>query len=311
MKVLADADLDQLRALTARGEPVWLDLRDPEDAELEAIGEILGLHEVAVRDSMEFGQRPKLNRYPHGLLLVFFGLFIDSDGASRPVEVHVHVAREAVVTISRAPPAQLERVRESLEPSPECSPGELVYRVLDAIADSLTDGLDVIATQIDEFEQTIFTRPRASDRDRMAVLRRQMDRLARTLAIQHRVFDRAAGEIAAAAEEDEGILPYLTDVGDHLWRALDEAEADRDTLTGMLETYSNEVQERLTVVATIFLPLTALTGFFGMNFNWMINHIGAAWTFFGLGVGGLAASCLVINLWLRRTGLTDRSRPRT
>ena len=75
----------------------------------------------------------------------------------------------------------------------------------------------------------------------------------------------------------------------------------------MLETYTNQVQERLTVVATIFLPLSALTGFFGMNFNWMIDHIGSAWTFFGLGIGGLLVSYLLINLWLRHTGLIDQA----
>ena len=59
----------------------------------------------------------------------------------------------------------------------------------------------------------------------------------------------------------------------------------------MLDTYSNEVQERLTIVATIFLPLTVLTGFFGMNFNWMIDNLSSAWAFFALGVGGPVAAC--------------------
>jgi magnesium transporter len=74
----------------------------------------------------------------------------------------------------------------------------------------------------------------------------------------------------------------------------------------MLDTYSNEMQERLTIVATIFLPLTVITGFFGQNFNWLINHIGSAWTFWGLGVGGMLVSCVLIVGWLIRTGLFHR-----
>ena len=307
MNVLSEIDLEQLRALRERREPLWLDLRDPDADELAAVGEILGLHELAVEDSREFGQRPKLDRYDDRLLLVFFGLHIQEDGMPCQVEVHIHVAPGCLLTVSRVPPVQLERVRDSLQHDEQCSQGQLMYRVLDAVVDSVTDALEVLAGEIDRFQQTIFTHPRARDRDRMAVLRRVMNDLHRTLVIQRQVFDRAEHQITVIADDREDIGPYLADVGDHLWRALDEADSDRGTLTGMLESYSTQVQERLTIVATIFLPLTTLTGFFGMNFNWMIDHLGAAWTFFGLGIGGLLAALLLINLWLRRTGLTDRS----
>jgi magnesium transporter len=77
----------------------------------------------------------------------------------------------------------------------------------------------------------------------------------------------------------------------------------------MLETYSNEVQERLTIVATIFLPLTVITSFFGQNFAWLINHIGSAWAFWGLGIGGLLVSCCAIVVWLIRSGLYHGPEP--
>jgi magnesium transporter len=303
--------LDELGTLKTRQEPLWLDLRDPSEQQLAKAGQILGLHELAIEDSQEFGQRPKFDRYERRLLLVFYGLDIDDGGAPCPVEVHIHVAEGSVLTISRVPPAQLERVRGSLQSAAHCSQGELVYRLIDALADSLTDGLETTAGQVDAFERTIFTRPRARDRDRMALLRRALNQLRRTLVIQRQIFEHAAGEIASIASDTEDISPYLADVGDHLSRVLDQVDADRETLTGMLETYSNEVQERLTIVATIFLPLTVLTGFFGMNFNWMIRHIGSTWTFFGLGIGGMLASCLLISLWLRHTGLIGDSQHET
>jgi magnesium transporter len=265
VQVLTEADLDALRVLKKRHEPFWLDFRSPSKQELVEAGQILGLHELAVEDSREFGQRPKLNRYDRRLLLVFFGLHIDDNGAPCPVEVHIHVAPGCVLTVSRLPPAQLERDRDSLKSTAECSQGQLVYRVIDAVTDSLTDGLETTAGQVDAFERTIFTRPRARDRDRMALLRRALNQLRRTLVIQSEIFERAAGAIASIASDKEDIRPYLADVGDDLSRVLDQVDADRETLTGMLETYSNEVQERLTIVATIFLPLSVLTGFFGMT----------------------------------------------
>jgi magnesium transporter len=307
VQALDTIDLDTLADLRARDEPVWLDLRDPDQHELAGVAEVLGLHELAVEDSLEFGQRPKLDRYDDQALLVLFGLTV-TDGTPCPVEVHVHVVRGCVLTISRVPPAELERVRHSLRQGPPCSRSELVYRVIDAVVDSLTDGLEVVAAEVDAFERTIFDRPRARDRDRMAVLRRSLNGLRRTLVVQRQVFGRVVDQLAALADDAETMRTYLADVGDHLWQALDEVEADRETLQGMLDTYSNEVQERLTIVATVFLPLTALTGFFGMNFTWMIDHVGSAWAFFGLGIGGLLTSALVIVGWLRRSGLLDTSR---
>jgi Mg2+ and Co2+ transporter CorA len=203
-------------------------------------------------------------------------------------------------------PVGVMMVRDSLEHTPECSRGQLVYRILDTLADSVSDTLQTVTSRIDLVAQTILTRPRASDRDRMAVLGRSLGPLHRTLTIQRRVFDRAVNQIAAIADPSEDLGPYLADVADHLSQALDDVDADHDTLRAMIDTYANAVDERLTIVATIFLPLSVLTGFFGMNFTWLLDHQGGVWTFFGLGVGGLLASSLVIVAWLRRTGMTNR-----
>lgn len=310
MIALNEIDLDNLSALVAQQESVWLDLRDPVARDLATAAEVLGMHKLALEDSLEFGQRPKLDRYEDQALFVLFGMDMDDEGTPRLVEVHIHVLVGCVITVSRVPLAQLERVRHSLEQGAECSQSQLVYRVIDAVVDSLTDGLETVVAEIDAFERTIFRRTRAGDRDRMSVLRRTLNGVRRTLVIQRQVFGRAVNQIAAHADDSENIRSYLDDVGDHLSQALDETEAHRETLQGLLDTYSSEVQERLTIVATIFLPLTTLTGFFGMNFTWLTDHMGSTWAFFGPGVGGLLASGIVIVLWLRRNGLLDRSRSR-
>lgn len=300
-------DLDDLRARHARHEPTWLDLTDPDEAELADVAAVLGLHPLALEDSREFGQRPKLDRYDDQVLVVVYGLTMPPGGTPELVEVHVHVVGSSVLTISRRPPAPLGRVRRHLHPA--CSPGELVYRVIDAVVDSLTAGLEVVAAEVDGFEETIFDHPRARDRDRMAVLRRALNGLRRTLVVQRQVFPRVAEQVVALSDDEDESRAYLADVGDHLSQALDEIDADRESLQGMLDTYSNEVQERLTIVATIFLPLTALTGFFGTNFQWLLDHIGSGWAFAVFGVGGTVLSCVGIVAWLARTGLLDRSRP--
>lgn len=307
MRQLATPDLDELRELCSRDEFFWLDLSDPPAEELNEVAHVLGLHELALEDTEEFGQRPKLDVYGDQLLLVYFGASADESDAPGPVEVHVHISRSFVLTVHRTPCQQFEILRERMKKRPPDDEGMLVYRVIDALTDSILDVLEKVAELIDAYEQRVFRRPQASERDKMAMMRRSLTRLRRILVIQRQVFDRAADRIAAIPSSGADLGPYLTDVGDHLWRALDEVEAARDTLQGMLDTYSNEIQERLTIVATVFLPLMAATGFFGMNFGWLINHLGSVWTFWLLGVGGLTFSLLLIVLWLRHSGLLNRA----
>lgn len=343
MRVLTSADLDELRDLRARDEFFWLDLDDPDTATADAVGEALGLHELALEDTREFGQRPKVDSYGEELLLVYFGAHLDAEDGPLPVEVHLHISGGFVLTVHRDQCRQFEAVQDALIREPPASEAIIVYRVLDALTDSVLDVVEQVAVEIDDFETEVFKRPRARDRDRMATLRRSLGRMRRVLVIQHQVFQRlvehliglpgltddasasadapAAPAASASASADAsasaspgaaasdsasaspGAAAYYRDVGDHLSRAIDEVEASRDGLQGILETYTNEVQERLTIVATIFLPLTVITGFFGQNFNWLISHIGSGWAFWGLGVGGLAVSAAGILLWLRRSGL--------
>ncbi len=269
METLTAAQPEHLRALCGREEFFWLDLDDPDAETLNRIGTMLGLHELALEDTRKFGQRPKVESYGDKLLLVFYGARFDDDGVPVPVEVHLHICGDFVLSVHRDRCRKFELVR---------------------------------------LEEIVFHRPRARDRDRMALLRRSLGTLRRLLVTQKHVLGRLVESIEDLPRLSRGVSAYYRDVADHLARAVDDAEAARDALQGMMETYTNEVQERLTVVATIFLPLTVITGFFGQNFTWMVNHIGAAWAFWGLGVGGLLISIATIVFWLRHSGLSHGRR---
>lgn len=303
MHILKSFDPDEIGRLRAQEEFFWLDLRNPGADTIAQVGQALGLHPLAVEDTQEFGQRPKLDLYGDDqLLLVYFGAVAGSDGPVG-VEVHLHVSPRFVLSVHRTGCPAFDRVEARFQSSPPQSGQVLIYRVIDALTDSVLDVLEQVADRIDAYETEVFHRPRARDRDEMAVLRRSLQTLRRVLAIQRQVFDRAVEQLNALMGSGESLTSEYRDVGDHLLRAIDEAEASRDSLQGMLETYTNEVQERLTIVATIFLPLTVITGFFGQNFNWLIDHIGAGWAFWGLGIGLLIVSGLAILGWLVRSGL--------
>jgi magnesium transporter len=115
-------------------------------------------------------------------------------------------------------------------------------------------------------------------------------------------------------EADPYLAPYLRDVRDHLVLVNEEVSAQRDLLGTILEANmavisveqtkvsvrQNTTMERLTVLATVFLPLTFVTGFFGQNFGWLVNDIDGLTTFLVFGLGGLIVPLVLLFLWLRR-----------
>lgn len=312
LQILDTATPDDVKERCHTDGFCWLDLEHPSHDTLHGVAEALSLHPLAVEDTEEFDQRPKVNVHTDQLLLVFFTLEIDSREVPRLIEVHVHVSRSFILTIHRLACPPLARMREQFQAEPPENEQMLIYRIIDGLTDAVLEGLEVLAARVNEYQSVRLTRLRAADRDAMADLHRRLDGLRRVMVIQRQMLEavvKRIGELPAVAED---LQPYFDDVGDHLWRAVDEIEAARGTLNDMLARYTNSVQERLTIVATVFLPLTLVTSFFGQNFGWMINKIGPTAAFWGLGIGGLILSCLVIVGWLVRSGLVNppgRRRP--
>ena len=108
-------------------------------------------------------------------------------------------------------------------------------------------------------------------------------------------------------------MPYLRDVRDHLELVNEEVAAQRDVLTTVLQANiavisveqtdisirQSATMEQLTILATVFLPLTFVTGFFGQNFTWLINHVESLADFIAFGIGGLVVPCILLFMWLR------------
>jgi magnesium transporter len=116
---------------------------------------------------------------------------------------------------------------------------------------------------------------------------------------------------------DPGLLRYFRDVDDHVRRLHEEVVAQRDQLTSALDANvalvsvrqneiaarQNESTRQLTMVATVFLPLSFVTGFFGQNFGWLVSHIDSLGEFLAFGVGAMALSCVLLLAWFRRVRL--------
>lgn len=307
MRILTSPQPDEIRDLFERREFFWLDLDAPADDTLDEIGQTLRLHALALEDTREFGQRPKVDLYDDQLLLVYYGASRDEPATPTGIEVHLHVSDHYLLSVHRRRCDAFHAMQERLIRTPPETEYDVVYRVIDALSDSVLEVTEHVAEHVADHATEVFRHPRAATRDEMAALRRSLESFRRLLLAQRQVFERLterAGELPGFTPD---LISYYRDIADHLWQAVDETEAARDSIQNLLETYSNEVQERLTILATIFLPLTLISSFFGQNFNWMIDHIGSAGAFWGLGVGGTAVSLVAIIVWLIRSGLYNRA----
>ena len=156
MEILTDVDGDRIRALRERDAFFWLDLKDPADAELDVVGPLLGLHELAMEDSREFGQRAKLDRYPEQVLLVYWSARVLPDGqGTELVEVHLHISGGFLFTVRRAPSGALDELHRELEAEEPDAEAYVLYRVLDALTDALYPVVDDLESRIDALEAQV------------------------------------------------------------------------------------------------------------------------------------------------------------
>jgi magnesium transporter len=128
-----------------------------------------------------------------------------------------------------------------------------------------------------------------------------LSKMRRQVAAERIVSERIGVEIGRLPDIEADDEPYFDRLAEQVDRLGNAIEADSETMTTMIDLRLNETSYLLTVVATIFLPLTFLTGFFGMNFNWMVDHVGSALAFWLLGVGGCAGAVVLVWRLLVRT----------
>jgi magnesium transporter len=302
MQVLDTVDAEAIRALHERGEFFWLDLHNPTDAEVDLLGSLLGIPPLAIQDTKEFGQRPKIDDYGQRVLVVFYG----AQGGDL-VEVHVHVSGDEVGRVRRQPCAHLGAARELAAARTAHTEQELVYRILNALADSLRALADQYSAEVQHLEDVAFERPTAAERRRMSQLRSELFRLQQIVVPQRDLLGRGGDLLESLPGlERDAARHRFRDVHDDLVLTVNEVEYLRDLLAEAVNVLLNQMAGRLTVVATFFLPLTFATGFFGMNFGWLVDHIDSAAAFFLLGVGSMAVTVLLATLLLLRAGYLSR-----
>jgi magnesium transporter len=311
MDVLTAVDDDRIAGHREQDEFFWLDLESPSDAALDALQAALGLHPIALEDTREFGQRPKVDVYQDYVLVVFFavGESDDPDRVVHPVEVHVYVSGGWIVTVRREALPQLERLHDELQPTGTHEEEYLVYRIFDELTDAFFPAIDAIEERIDALEAEVLERPRRELVGRVYRRKQEVHELQRLIAGQRDQFRIVSDAIMDLAGLSHGTREYLRDVGDHLEQIGGELQRQNDDLTALTSIYFNASAERvnrtatrLSVVATFFVVWTLITGFFGQNFEWLVGNVSSRTDFLVFGVGGLVipTAILATVLWIKR-----------
>jgi magnesium transporter len=313
--VLESVDEARIAELRQRGEFFWLDLVAPPAADVREAGRIFGWHELAIEDTLHLDQRPKLDEYGEHVLLVFYGAqHVGSE--TLPVEVHIYISGESIVTVRPGSCAHLDDAKKRLADHSSDVEEYVIYRVLDALTDSFFPLVQRTDDRIEEMEDEALSEPGADRLAEVFELKRELADI-RRIVLPQRDLLASGGDLIQRLPglSGDAAHDYFRDVYDHLVRISEQVDAQRDGLTGVLEVWvsmrslrMDELTTRLTVVATIFLPLTFLTGFFGQNFGWLTDHITSAGTFWGFGVGGMLLATLIAYLYVRRNETREQLR---
>ncbi len=295
----------------AAGAFVWLGTVDPSPAELAEIKESFGLHEVAVEDVQEFHLRPKVEQFDDGVQLVILRTARYDDGREEIDfgEISVFLAADFVITVRQGVASELRGARARLEHRPEllrAGSVSALWAILDQVVDGYAPVIGEVDRDIEQVEATVFSGAVAPT-ERIYFLRREVTNFYRAV---HPLLAVVATIERSAPEK---LLPYLHDVHDNLALVNEEVAAQRDLLTTVLEAniavisveqtkvsvLQNATIEQLTKLSTIFLPLTFVTGFFGQNFGWLVDHISSMETFLVFGIGALVIPCVILLGWFR------------
>ena len=308
----ADATLDGIHQQLGTGEFFWLDL-DGTAAELsELLLQGFGFHPLAVEDAEHFGQRPKIEEYDTFTYFVVHGA--DANAPATTVEMHIFYSDKFVVTVHRGACEPLDDVRERIgrHRTAELAPPEvsILYLVVDSLVDSFFPVLSKFDDRIDELEDEILKKPTEDQLAELFDMKRTLVSLRKVVTPQRDMFAGLLAGVRGLAGMTPDVERYFRDLYDHLIRISDLVDSYRDLLTGAMDTHISTVSNRLNVVmkqlaiiATVFLPLTFLTGFFGQNFTYLFSHfLNREWAFWIFGVGLDIVAVVGLLIMFRRRG---------
>ncbi len=285
---------------------VWVDLLEPELEDYERLREVFGFHPLALEDCHHSIQRPKVDDYGNHVFVVFHGLNLN-EGADPldMLELDSFLGPNYLVTVRYGRLFSIRDVWDRVVKNPDLlhkGPDYIFYAVTDRMVDYYFELMERIDDEVDELEERLFTELSSELLQAILDIKRRIMALRRVAGPQREVMNQLArGEFAVTQGANRY---YFRDVYDHLLRIADALDSYRDTVGSAMDTYmtqlsnrTNDIMKVLSIIATIMLPLSLVTGYFGMNFHRMpfLDDPKAVWFL----TGGMAALALLMLAYFR------------
>ncbi|HEY5517795.1 MAG TPA: magnesium/cobalt transporter CorA [Coriobacteriia bacterium] len=260
------ADLDRAKA---GGETVWVDVREPDAEILAVLQKAFGLHPLAMEDCTHFPQRVKIDLYPEAAFIVWVFPQPGPEDAFHAVEVDVFLGDRFLITSHREDVPVIDEVGADAADALARGADWLLHQLLDRGVDRIFPLVDGLSDRLDDIENVLLDDPAQTDLQQLYAIKRSLVQLYRIVGGERDVL-RSLSRRERLISQDAYL--YFQDVGDHLARVVDTIDTYRDVASGAMDIYLsavnnrlNDVMKRLTVVATIFMPLTLISGIYGMN----------------------------------------------
>lgn len=297
-------------ALADRQGTLWVDLESASREEGEILERVFGFHHLTIDDCYNEHIDPaKIDDYGEYIFVIGQAIELEQERQLEVTELDLYLGANYVVSFHAKPLPFIETLRRRCEGnSPELAHGAdfLAHALLDRLVDDYQPAVEALDDVLSTVEELVLDRPEQKLLHELLVLKRNIQRLRRTIIPQRDVVNRfARGEFPQVVRPETYM--YYRDIYDHIVRVEQLVESVRDLADGVLSTYlssvnnrMNDVMKTLSVVATIILPLTFIASIYGMNFEnmpeleWKYGYFMVLAAMFGVAV------CLVVFFRLRR-----------
>ena len=258
----------------------WINIDGVHNVDLiEKSGSHFGIHPLVQEDVMNTAQRPKLDAYEKYLFITLKMIYIGKEKENVEFEhVSLVLGENYLISFQEVEGDVLDPIRKRLETSRgiirKMGTDYLAYSILDAIIDNYFVVLEELGDRIEELEDLIINEPSAIEAQKIHKLRKTILQVRRSVWPLRELINSLQRPGVPIVKDTTGI--YLRDLYDHTIQVIDAIENYREMLSGILDIYlssvsnrMNEVMKVLTIIATIFIPLTFIAGIYGMNFKYM------------------------------------------
>ncbi len=273
-------DIDQLISAKVTEPITWINVAGLHQTEvIEAIGQTFGIHPLLLEDILNTEQRPKVEHYDDYLYMIIKLIHWQVDSSEIETEqISIVLGNRFVITFQEQEKDVFEPLRQRIRSGKgrirKFGADYLAYSLLDTVVDHYFLILENLGEQIEFLENEVVTDPTSATLQRIHALKREMITLRRSVWPLREVIGSLQRGESALFQESTFI--YLRDIYEHTIQVIDTIETYRDVVSGLLDVYlssvsnkMNEVMKLLTVIATIFIPLSFITSLYGMNFPYI------------------------------------------